>query len=173
MIEVIHEQIDLNGKEVLMEHGRRAPGVRLIIETPDGELLINHEMRGKIGLDYRLPGGKVFDSLKEFNEFLSKDNSKEEIFNEARRAAIQEAEEEVGVRPTDFELFHLSRCGGSFEWDLYYFVVTKYEEVGQNPEEHEKIQVLKVTRDKMKELALSGVMQEDRSVAVILRYLLG
>ena len=72
MIEVVHETIIApNGKEITLERGRRAPGVRLIIKTPDGKFLISKEERLKTGTDYRLPGGRVFDSLVEYNDFLS------------------------------------------------------------------------------------------------------
>jgi hypothetical protein len=69
------------------------------------------------------------------------------------------------------ELFLVSHCGGSFEWDLYYFIVKKYEEVGQKLEEDEKIESIKVSSAELFELAISGKMKEDRSVAVILKYL--
>ena len=171
MIEIVHETFISHGKEIILEKGRRAPGVRLIIETSDGEFLISKEEKHSIGLDYRLPGGKVFDSLVLYNEFLSKQKSAEQFAKEVENAAIKEAMEETGIRPLNMELFFVSRMGGSFEWDLYYFVVKKYEEVGQNLEEHEKIEVVKISRDKLKELALSGEMKEDRSVAVLLKYL--
>src|SRR3989344_2488596 len=171
MIEIVHETLFPNGKEIVLEKGRRAPGVRLIIHTPDGEFLVSKEERFGLGIDYRLPGGKVFDSLVEYNKFLSNQKDPKEILNKAREAVVREGMEEVGIKPLEMELFCVSRCGGSFEWDLYYFVVKTYEEVGQNLEEHEKIEVIKVSRERLKELALSDKMKEDRSVAVILRYL--
>ncbi len=80
MIEVVHEIVSIDNKEVIYEKGRRAPGTRLIIETPDGGFLISKEERPGTGLDYRLPGGKVFDSLLEYNEFLSVGRKPEEIY---------------------------------------------------------------------------------------------
>ncbi len=171
MIEIIHETVSSNGKEIMLERGRRAPGVRLIIETKDGEFLISKEERHTIGLDYRLPGGKVFDSLVEYNNFLSNQKDPQEILNKVEEAVIKEGKEEAGIKPLKIKLFDISKCGGSFEWDLYYFIVKEYEEVGQNLEEHEQIEIIKVSRDKLKELALSNKMKEDRSVAVILKYL--
>ena len=146
-------------------------GVRLIIETPDSEFLISKEERFGMGWDYRLPGGKVFDSLAEYNNFLTTTNDKEEILAKAKEAVVREGMEEAGIKPLEMQLFFLSKCGGSFDWDLYYFIIKKYEEVGQHLEEHEKIERMKVSRERLKELALSGEMQEDRSVAVILKYL--
>jgi|ERR1035437_295485 8-oxo-dGTP pyrophosphatase MutT (NUDIX family) len=171
MIEIVHETFSSNGKEIILESGRRAPGVRLIIETPDGELLISKEERFRIGLDYRLPGGKVFNSLAEYNNFLLNSKDTKEILEKVREAAVNEGMEEVGIKPLEMELIYVSKCGGSFEWDLYYFVVKKYEEVGQSLEEHEKIEVVKVSHDELKKLALSEKMNEDRSIAVILKYL--
>lgn len=171
IIEVIHETFHSDGKEITLEKGRRSPGVRLIIETPDGEFLINKEERPRFGLDYRLPGGKVFNSLTEYNEFLKNNKDSDEISKKTKEAAINEAQEEAGILPTEMEPFCMSRCGGSFEWDLYYFIVKKYDEVGQNLEEHEKIERIKVSKEKLLELALSGEIGEDRSVAVLLKYL--
>ena len=172
MIEIVQETVMMpSGKEKIFEQARRAPGVRLIIHTPDNNFLISKEQRRNIGVDYRLPGGKVFDSLIEYNTFLSAQKDPKEIFEAAKEAAIKEGMEESGIKPTEIELFCKSLCGGSMEWDLYYFIITKYEEVGQDPEDGEKIEVMKVSREELKELALSGEMQEDRSVAVILKYL--
>ena len=171
MIEIVHETVLSNNKEIVLEQGRRAPGVRIIIETESGGFLISREHRHALGLDYRLPGGKVFDSLVEYNRFLSEQKNPEEIVKKAREATGKEAVEEAGIKPLDFDLFLISRCGGSFEWDLYYFVVKKYRKVGQQLEEHEKIEIIEVSPGELKEMALSGKMQEDRSVAVILKYL--
>jgi ADP-ribose pyrophosphatase YjhB (NUDIX family) len=170
MIEIVEESIETDGKIKLHESGRRAPGVRLIIMTPDGEFLISKEMRPSIGMDYRLPGGKVFDSLVEYNEFLATNPTDEIILEKAKEAAIKEGEEEMGIKATDVEFFCKSRCGGSFEWDLYYFIVKKYEETKQRLEDAEKIEVVKVNKEKLKELAFSGQMNEDRSVGILAKY---
>lgn len=123
MIEVVHETIIApNGKEITLERGRRAPGVRLIIKTPDGKFLISKEERLKTGTDYRLPGGRVFDSLVEYNDFLSTNPKTEDTLKKAEQGAIREGMEEVGIKPVELEFFYLSKCGGSFDWDLYYFL---------------------------------------------------
>jgi 8-oxo-dGTP pyrophosphatase MutT (NUDIX family) len=171
IIELVHETFLSNGKEINLEKGRRSPGTRLIIETPDGQFLISKEERPGLGLDFRLPGGKVFNSLNEYNEFLSLKKDDNEILERAKVAAINEAREEAGIDPIEMEEFCISSCGGSFEWDLYYFIVKKYNEVGQKLEEHEKIESVKISKDELIELALSGGIKEDRSVSVILKYL--
>lgn len=171
IIELVEETYLSNGKEINLEKGRRSPGTRLIIETPDGQFLISKEERPGVGLDFRLPGGKVFNSLNEYNQFLNLKKDDKEILEKARAAAINEAREEAGIDPIEMEEFCISSCGGSFEWNLYYFIIKKYNEVGQKLEEHEKIESIKISKDKLIELALSGEMKEDRSVAVILKYL--
>lgn len=171
MIEIIHETGLINGKEVIFERGRRAPGVRMIIETPDGQILIGKENRRVLGIDYRLPGGKVFDSLDEYNSFLREKNAREKILDKAKEAVIKEAREEVGILPKDFDLFHISLSGGSFEWDLYYFIVKVHEETTQSLEEGEEIEIMKISKDKLRDLALSGEMKEERSIAVVFKYL--
>ncbi|MFA4975123.1 MAG: NUDIX domain-containing protein [Candidatus Paceibacterota bacterium] len=171
IIEVVQETFFSNDKEINLEKGRRSPGVRLIIEAPDGKFLISKEERPRFGLDYRLPGGKVFNSLSEFNEFLKSKKDLKEILEKAKEAAINEAKEEVGINPTEMEEFYISHCGGSFEWDLHYFIVKKYEEVGQSLEEHEKIEPTVLSKEELLEIIFSGQMKEDRSVAVLLKYL--
>lgn len=58
---------------VIFEVAERAPGVRILAEVTGGSekyiVLTQEKRREAEGYDYRLPGGKVFDSLKEFNEF--------------------------------------------------------------------------------------------------------
>ena len=109
MIEVVHETVLLNGKELILEKGRRAPGVRLLIKTPNGGFLITKEERHSIGLDYRLPGGKVFDSLTEYNEFLKDENNSEKILEKAKETAIKEGIEEAGIKPIEMELISISK----------------------------------------------------------------
>jgi 8-oxo-dGTP pyrophosphatase MutT (NUDIX family) len=169
IIEVIEETVNSNGKELHLEKARRAPGVRLIIETPEGNFLLNKEKRHELeGTDFRLPGGKVFDRLKDYNDFLKTGG---DIIIKAKEAAELEALQEVGIQPVELEYLYTSHCGATIDWDLIYFVVKKYEKREQQLEEHEDIETVEVTREELKELALSGKMQEDRSVGMILKYL--
>lgn len=56
------------------EKARRAPGTRLIIPVGEDSILLTKEYRQEVdGYDFRLPGGKVFDSLEEYNSFLQSD----------------------------------------------------------------------------------------------------
>jgi predicted NUDIX family NTP pyrophosphohydrolase len=54
------------------------------------------------------------------------------MLDAARTAAIIEAKEECGIviDAPHIELFSLSRCGATIEWDLYYFLVREFEMTG-------------------------------------------
>ena len=58
------------------------------------------------------------------------------------------------------------------EWDLYYLVVNKHKESPQQElEMREDIKLVGLSFEEAKQIALSGKMSEDRSVAVLLRFL--
>jgi len=173
IIEIVQQDHDVGGgKIVTFEKARRAPGTRLIF-IKDGKVLLTKEHRIELDeLDYRLPGGKVFNRLTEYNDFLS---TGEDILIPAKKGAILEASEEVGilVEEDDLELFHTSICGATVDWTLFYFVARNFreDETGQTLEHGENIQPVWVTFDEAREICLSGKMQEDRSVGVLLRFL--
>ena len=176
IVELVEYPVEHNGKVNIFEKARRSPGVRLIIKTSDGRFILNREKRHELGLqeDLRLPGGKVFDSLSEYNKFLFEQKNEEDIIEKAREAAVKEAIEEVGIRPTEIEFLSVSKCGATMEWDLYYFLVKKYDEVDKNlkdTESMEIVDIINISKDELKEKALDGSILEDRSVAVILKYL--
>jgi 8-oxo-dGTP pyrophosphatase MutT (NUDIX family) len=170
IIEVVNETIlSKNGKEIVIEKARRSPGVRLIIKTLKGNFILSKEKRHELEkVDFRLPGGKVFDTLEEYNKFLKSNGN---LLIKAGEVARLEAIQEVGIRPEKIEYFATSHCGATVDWDLIYFVVKKYKKVEQQLEEHEDIEVVEVSSGTLKKWALSGKIQEDRSVAVILKYL--
>lgn len=176
IVELVEYPVEHNGKVVMFEKARRSPGVRIIIETSDGEFILNREKRHELGLaeDLRLPGGKVFDSLVEYNDFLLNQKEEIEIIEKAKESAIKEAIEEVGIQPTEIEFLTVSKCGATIEWDLYYFVIKKYKQVGIDLKDTESMEIIgtvKLSNQELKEKALSGSISEDRSVAVLLKYL--
>jgi len=169
LLELVQQSIQIGDKQILREFARRAPGTRLIIPTKDEKILLTKEYRFEIkGYDVRLPGGKVLDSLEEYNAFLK---SGADIDVKAREAAIKEAREEAGIVVDDLELFGVSRCGTSVEWDLYYFVVTSYSEGETALELGEDITVMPTDREEVKRMCLDGRIQEERSALILLRYL--
>src|SRR5689334_1808672 len=104
----------------VFEVARRAPGVRLIIADMQAKkLLFTKEFRRELGThDYRLPGGKVFDTLTEFEEFRK---SGKDILEPATAKAKAEAAEEAGMAVENVRLFKKSTLGATVEWDLYVF----------------------------------------------------
>lgn len=171
ILEIIQQKFQVGEQEITYELARRSPGTRLIILSPDNKLLITREYRKELGTwDYRLPGGKVFDTLSEYNQALQ---NKEDITAKAEQAAIKEAREEVGIDVERIRHFATSKCGASVSWDLFYFLVEQYQPIqdGQSLEHGEYIEVLTIDLDQAKQICLEGKMQEDRSVAVLLRFL--
>ena len=168
IIEVVEEIVEQGGKKRVFEYARRSPGFRLII--PKGnQILITKEYRNELQrYDYRLPGGKVFDSLKEYNTALA---NNADIAEYAKNAAMKEAYEEAGVEIEKTSLFHHSVCGATVIWDLYYFVVEHFREVAQHLEDGEDIEVQFIEYEELQEMCLNGSISEERSALVLLRYL--
>jgi len=170
MIEVVQQLMKVGEKNIMFEFARRAPGTRLIIPMKSGKILLTKESRREIkGYDIRLPGGKVFDTLEEYNSFLK---TGADIVDAAHRAAIKEAREEVGVIVKNMELLRVSKCGTSVEWDLFYFLVTSHTE-GEREDsgEGEDITALPTDPEEVKKMCLDGRIQEDRSAIMLLRFL--
>lgn len=152
----------------VFERYRRAPGTRLIIVSPDGKILVTKEYRHETGrVDLRLPGGKVRDTLDQYRELLE---SHQNIIEAASETAVKEALEETGLIVHDPEFIVKANSGATVEWDLYYFLVTKYDQHpdGQQLEHGEDIEVSWLTPQELKEAIYDGLMNEWRSVGVLL-----
>lgn len=168
IVEVVEKEVVIGKKTKIFELARRSPGVRLII-IKDNTVYLSKEFRHEVqGYDYRLPGGKVFDTLTEFNDALSNNIN---ILESAKAAAIKEAREEMGIVVNNGELFHKSVCGATVEWDLYYFVITDFTKQDQELEDGEVIELNPVSIDEAKEMCLDGRIDEERSALTLLRYL--
>ena len=169
IIELYEKEWEIDGKIKLFENARRPPGVRLIFER-DNKILLTREYRGEHdGYDYRLPGGKVFDTIEEYRSFDG------DILDAARDAALIESKEECGIIVTreHLELLKVSHCGATMEWDLYYFIVRDFELTHeQDLGEGESITYDWYTRDSIIELIQKWEMSEDRSIGVLLLYLI-
>ena len=169
IIEVVEQPMQIGGKNIVFEFARRSPGTRLIIPQ-DGKVILSKEYRPEIkGYDFRIPGGKVFDTLEEYNAFLKSSGN---IGDKARETAIKEAREEVGVAVEEMEFLGVSHCGATVEWDLYYFVVTKFSQNAlQNLETGEDITISPTDIEDARAMCLDGRIQEERSALMLLRYL--
>lgn len=168
IIEVLEKDVEQNGKLVTFEYARRSPGVRLIIPR-GGQILLTKEFRHELNAyDYRLPGGKVFDTLDEYNDALTRGS---DIITAAEGAARKEAFEEAGIDATRLSFFHRSVCGATVIWDLFYFLVDEFSETEQHLEDGEDISVEFMDRDAVRIMCLNGSISEERSALVLLRYL--
>jgi 8-oxo-dGTP pyrophosphatase MutT (NUDIX family) len=140
--EIVHtEQAD--GR--VFERYRRPPGTRLIIVSPDKKILVTKEHRREAtGIDLRLPGGKVCDSLDDYHKLLG---SGQDIVEAAKKAAAKEALEETGLVIENPQLIAKANAGATVEWDLYYFQVDEYtaNPGGQELEDGEDIEVTWIT----------------------------
>ena len=159
----------------VFEVARRAPGVRLIIhDKAAGKILLTKEYRRELGeWDYRLPGGKVFDSLDEFEDFRT---SGSDIVEAAKTKSIEEAQQEAGVEIANLELYKKSILGATVEWDLYVFETTDWQLSieGQELEVSEKIEADNwLSYDEARKMALDGSMQEERIALILLQWLAG
>lgn len=159
----------------VFEVARRAPGVRLIIpDRAAGKVLLTKEFRRELnGWDYRLPGGKVFDSLEEFEAHRQ---SGEDILNAAIAKAKGEGAEEAGIDIKEVKLFEKSTLGATVEWDLFVFEVTDWRPhaEGQNLEQGEQIETDNwFTYAEAEEMILTGKMQEGRIALILLQWLKG
>ena len=89
IIEVVQQLVKIGDKELTWEIARRSPGVRMIICDGD-KILLTKEFRRELDMiDYRLPGGKVCDTLVEYNEH------RKDIEQQALIAVNRECEEET------------------------------------------------------------------------------
>lgn len=168
MFAILDKTFRINGKDVVIEVGRRAPGTRLIIDLGE-DLLLTKEWRSELNAyDYRLPGGKVFDSLADYQGALSKGG---DLAPAVLGAARNEAKEEAGVDTGDFAQFHKSIAGLTVDWDLYYFAVTNPTLSTQKLGEHEIIETVRISKEDAKRMCLDGSIGEERSALVLLRYL--
>ena len=152
----------------MFERYRRPPGIRLIIISPEGKILITREHRDEAGgVDLRLPGGKVCDSLNEYHALL---DSGKDIIEAAQAAAIKEALEETGLIIEQPELITKANAGATVEWNLYYFLVDKYTESpdGQELEPGEDIEVTWLSADELRQAIENDEMREWRSIGVLL-----
>ena len=159
----------------VFETARRAPGVRLIIaDRANKKVLLTREFRQELDdWDYRLPGGKVFDTLEEFEQYRA---SGDDIVLAAVEKGKQEGREEAGVTIGALHLVNKSTLGATVEWDLYIMEADMWELAtdGQALEQGEQIEAdTWLSYDDAEKLILNGDMQEERVALILLRWIAG
>lgn len=176
IVSIIHYSVTKWEKTKIFEYAERAPGVRMIIVNNDRKICITKERRHELNhgawwYDFRLPWGKVVDSLQEY--LLLKEQWQDALFFAAQEAVRIEAGEEVGIIPEQIDFLRISPCGATMRRDLYYFLISSFtfKSSGQTLWWNEDIAVARYTRDEVQQMCLRWDMSEDRSVAVLLQYL--
>lgn len=167
LVEIVHTP-NPSDPNKYFEFARRGPGTRLMF-VRDGQMLVTREYRHELSAyDLRLPGGKVFDSLAEYEAAIGRGSP---IVDLAEAGAMREASEEVGLRPSALEFWHRSVCGATVTWDLYFFVCRSWDAVGAHPEEGEDIEAQWLSFADVRRAALDGSMSEDRAALQVLRFI--
>lgn len=169
IFKVVRQPMKSGNKKIFFEIARRSPGVRLII-IKNKKMLIAREFRTELNdFDYRLPGGKVFDTLDEYSQHLSED-----ILPFAVEAVKRECREETGLLAKDIKYFLTAHSGATVIWDLMYFIINDFEEseAGQELETGEVIDIEWKTFEEVKELCKEGKISEYRSTGVLFKFFL-
>ena len=157
----------------IFEVARRAPGVRLIIPNfNDSKILLSREFRQELNSwDYRLPGGKVFDSLDEYEQYRK---TGARIVDAVLAKGRAEGCEEVGLELDELTLYRKSTLGATVEWDLFVLVAGAYHdsESGQQLEVGEQIEADNwVSFSEAEQMIIEGKMKEERIALVLLQWL--
>lgn len=165
----------VNGEEKNIKRNivRRSPGIRaIIINKKDKKILLSHEFRYELNLfDYRLPGGKVFDTLTDYHQSI-KENT---VYDFVLKAVFREVKEEVGIEIQNPILYKISHDGASVIWDLFYFIIEDYEVIknGQMLEENEVVDgFVWKNFDEIIKMCKNGEIHEDRTIGVLLSYIM-
>lgn len=176
ILRIVEQPVKLpNGMKKIYEYAERSPGVRIIV-SDRSKILLTKEWRFEThNSDFRLPGGKVFDSIDDYTHAAM--NPGFNINHFCKIAAQKELKEETTLYYDldSFEKIHLSKCGATIKWDLFYYLVEvptqNIDRIKVETIEGEQIEVHWLSYHDVKELCFNGGIQEDRSVAVLLRYL--
>lgn len=151
---------------------RRPPGIRALIVNENNQILLSREFRYELNdWDYRLPGGKVFDSLDDYKSALENDTVMENVL----KTVPKEVLEEVGLVVRNPKLLKVSLDGAGVIWDLYYFEIRDYKKSDNGPqlEENEIINGYKWYEfNDIIKMCQNNEIHEDRTVGVLLTYIL-
>ncbi len=169
LIELYQKEWEIDGKIKLFENARRPPWVRIIFEKEE-KILLTKEFRWEHkSFDYRLPWGKVFDTLSDMKSFDW------EMLDAAKNAAIIEGNEECGIliEKDDLQLFKISHAWATIEWDLYYFIVKEFQETGkQNLWDGEYITFNWYSKEEIVDFVRNWEISEDRTKGILWEYFL-
>lgn len=165
-------KIENQVKHVKRNMVRRPPGIRALIVNNDNQILLSKEFRYELNdWDYRLPGGKVFDSLDDYKNSLANDTIMEQVL----KTVPKEVQEEVGLIVSNPKLLKVSLDGAGVIWDLYYFEIKDYKKSDNGPqlEDDEIINGYEwYDFNEIIAMCQNNKIHEDRTVGVLLTYIL-
>ena len=149
----------------------RPPGTR-IIACRDKAIYLQRERRleSANNYDWRLPGGKVLNTFKEYAPYIGKPIPFELIIEAGKRELSEEAHLEAGT----IEFFKKSSCGAIVEWDLYYLVALNPKEIasaGAHDEAEEISDTKWFSYEQVEKMCLDGTIDEGRTVAVLMQFI--
>ena len=153
---------------------RRPPGVRALIlnKNDNQKMLLSKEFRYELDKwDYRLPGGKVFDTLDLYKEAIARNDVQKYV----DKSVAKEVLEEVGLIVKSQKLLKISHDGAGVIWDLFYYEIKDYEESldGAHLEENEFVEgYVWKSFDEIIKMCIEQKINEERSVGVLLSYIL-
>ncbi|TXI51310.1 MAG: hypothetical protein E6Q50_01125 [Lysobacter sp.] len=154
-----------------IEVARRPPGVRLIVYR-DREYLLLREYRSELSRwDFRLGGGKIFETQAEHLKFISECGN---LIERAKESVVIEAREELGVEVNSASFIRKSCAGATIEWDLYFFQIDTFTTLssGPQPEHTELLSAEWHSPESIIEMIKNGAFSEDRSIGVIMQHML-
>ena len=153
---------------------RRPPGVRALIlnKNDNQKILLSKEFRYELDKwDYRLPGGKVFDTLDLYKEAIARNDVQKYV----DKSVAKEVLEEVGLIVKSQKLLKISHDGAGVIWDLFYYEIKDYEESldGAHLKENEFVEgYVWKSFDEIIKMCIEQKINEERSVGVLLSYIL-
>lgn len=166
---VNHEVLFHDGTIKRFQYCERSPGVRALM-TNGTKILLTREWRDEISsYDYRLPGGKLCETIDQYRQLQDKTAA-------LRTAVAKEVSEETGfnLKEETFTPFHTSISGSTMVWDLHYFhaQVPLSKSGDTSSEEGEMITTVWLDEKDVLKLCMDGAVHEDRTAAVLMRYIL-
>lgn len=169
------EEFVIDGEKRIVKRNmvRRPPGIRaLIVNKEQKQILLSKEFRYELNdWDFRLPGGKVFDSLDDYKNSLKIGD----VLEHVEATVPKEVLEEIGLVVHNPKLLKISHDGAGVVWDLYYYEITEYEKSENGPqlEENEVIDgFVWKSYEEIITLCKSGDIHEDRTMGMLLSYIL-
>ena len=174
IVEVVTRHVRADGEDLVFEWGRRPPGVRLLLYSPERDsYLCTREFRLEQGsTDLRLAGGKVFDTAADYQQ-ASAGCGGEGLDDAVLEAARREAREELGIDLGQPRISSVSACGATLIWDLYFVAADCWTAVPGGPSLEAGESTIRphwLARQDVLPAVLDGTIAEERSGVALLRH---